>query len=122
MWRFMGGGKRSQDLTLTVQLARKITFKEGAVSALVPGSTVGGSFMVYTVLGIKGRKMEIGLSGVADKAVLSVEGYVDGQNYLRAEKGKVSFSMEVPSTQDYIIEVVPKGTEALNYTLGVIVE
>ena len=54
--------------------------------------------------------------------MLSVDGYVDGQTYLPVDKGKVSFSMEVPSTQDYIIEVVPKGTDPLNYTLGVIVE
>ena len=115
------GGTGSQNLTLTVQLARKIKFKEGAVSALVPGQTVGGSVMVYTVLGIKGRTMDIGLSGVANRAALSVDGYVDGQSYLRAEEGKVSFSMEVPSTQDYMVEVVPKGTQALSYTLGVIV-
>ena len=68
------GGKGSQTLTLTVQLARKIKFKEGAVSALVPGQTAGGSVMVYTVLGIKGRTMDIGLSGVANGAALSVEG------------------------------------------------
>jgi hypothetical protein len=116
------GGEGSADLTLTVQLARKINFKEGASSALIPGSTVGGSVMVYTVLGLKGRTMDIGLSGAADKAVLSVDGYVDGQTYLPAHEGKVSFSMEVPSTQDYVIEVIPNGTDALNYTLGVIVE
>ena len=116
------GGAGGEKLTLTVKLARKIKFKEGAVSALVPGQTVGGSVMVYTVLGIKGRTMDIGLSGVADEAALSVDGYVDGRSYLRAEEGKVSFSMEVPSTQDYVVEVVPKGTQALSYTLGVIVQ
>ena len=116
------GGAGSEKLTLTVKLARKIRFKEGAVSALVPGQAVDGSVMVYTVLGIKGRTMDIGLSGVANQAALSVDGYVDGRSYLRAEEGKVSFSMEVPSTQDYVVEVVPKGTQALNYTLGVIVQ
>ena len=30
--------------------------------------------------------------------------------------------MEVPSTQDYIVEVVPKGSQALSYTLGVILQ
>jgi hypothetical protein len=116
------GGSGSQNLTLTVQLARKIKFKEGAVSALVPGQTAGGSVMVYSVLGIKGRTMDIGLSGVADRAALSVDGYVDGQSYLRADEGKVSFSMEVPLTQDYIVEVVPKAHQVLGYTLGVIVQ
>jgi hypothetical protein len=116
------GGKGNENLTLTVQLARRIKFKEGAASALVPGETVGGSVMVYTVLGIKGKTMDIGLSGVANKAALSVDGYVDGQSYLRAEEGKVSFSMEVPSTQDYIVEVVPEASQVLSYTLGVIVQ
>jgi len=116
------GGAGGEKLSLTVKLARKIKFKEGAVSALVPGQTVGGSVMVYTVLGIKGRTMDIGLSGVADDAALSVDGYVDGRSYLRAEEGKVGFSMEVPSTQDYVVEVVPKGTQALSYTLGVVVQ
>ena len=62
------GGEGSQDLTLTVQLARKIKFKEGASSALIPGSTARGSVMVYTVLGVKGTTMDIGLSGAAGQS------------------------------------------------------
>ncbi len=116
------GGSTAEDMQLTVQLARKIIFKEGAAAARVLDKTAGGSVMVYSVLGVKGDTMDVGLSGVGTDASLAVSGYVDGETYLTAEKDKTSFSMELPSTQDYIIEVVPKDSKVLNFALGVQME
>ncbi len=116
------GGSTAEDMELTVQLARKIIFKEGAAAARVLDKTAGGLVMVYSVLGVKGDTMDVGLSGVGSDASLVVSGYVDGETYLRAEKEKTSFSMKLPSTQDYIIEVVPKDSKVLNFALGVQME
>ena len=74
--------------------------------------------MAYSVLAIKDEELDIGLSGTGSQAALSVTGYVDGHVYLDAEDGETSFSMKVPVTQDYIVEVVPGGGQTLNFALA----
>ena len=75
--------------------------------------------MAYSVLAIKDEELDVGLSGVGSHAALSITGYVDGHVYLDAHDGETSFSMEVPLTQDYIVEVVPTGHESLSFALGI---
>jgi len=114
------GGDAARDFALRVQLAEKISFREGVSYAAVRGQTVGGSVMVYSVLGLKGKEMEVGLSDASDAAALSIYGYVDGKSYLEASEGKKSITLEdLPVTQDYIVEVVPSDEQVVSYLLSV---
>jgi hypothetical protein len=113
------GSTQDQEFTLTVQLAARIRFKEGSTSTTVGGKTVSGSRAVYSVLGIKGQTMIVSLSGAGREAALSIYGYVDGQAYLLSTAGRTSFKFKAPSTQDYIIEIVPKGGKTVPYVLDV---
>jgi hypothetical protein len=113
------GGARDQDFTLTVQLALRIKFKEGATSATVAGKTLSGSAVAFSVLGIKGDTMIVSISGAGRDAALGIYGYVDGQPYLSSTSRKTNFKFKVPSTQDYIIEIVPRAGRAVSYVLDV---
>jgi len=113
------GGATARAFTLSVKKPRKIKFKEGAASARILDRSVDGTPMVYSVLAIKDEDMDVGLSGTGSKAALGITGYVDGHVYLDPEDGKTSFSMTVPLTQDYIVEVVPNGGQTLNFALAI---
>ena len=67
----------------------------------------------------KGQNMNVDLENLSDKASLSIYGFTDGQRYLRSEKGQTSFHFVLPSTQDYIIVVVPAAGSEVSYTMTV---
>jgi hypothetical protein len=113
------GGATPRTFTLSVKMPRRIRFKEGAASARILDRAVGGAPMAYSVLAIKDEEFDVGLSGTGSEAALSVTGYVDGHVYLDAQDGETSFSLKVPLTQDYIVEVVPTGGQTLNFALGI---
>ena len=63
--------------------------------------------------------MDIKLTPVPNAAALTIWGFSDGQPYMRAMMGSTVFNMQLPSTQDYIIDVVPQGGQVVNFTLFV---
>jgi hypothetical protein len=113
------GGSTASVFTLSLQKPHKIKFKEGAASARILDRAVGGTPMAYSVLAIKDEELEVGLSGTGSQAALGVTGYVDGRVYLDPQNGETSFSMTVPLTQDYIVEVVPSAGQTLSFALGI---
>lgn len=113
------GGTISMDFTLTVQLARRITFKEGETSATVRGDTVAGSSMVYSVFAVKGQKMIVDISATVGSVALDISGWVDGKSILQAGARRDQLTLRVPATQDYIIQVVPPLGKSLRFVLTV---
>ena len=63
--------------------------------------------------------MSVDLGNLSGKASLSVYGFTDGQQYLHSETGQTSYHFSLPSTQDYIIVVVPTASDVVSYTLTV---
>jgi hypothetical protein len=116
------GGATTENFTLTVQIPSRIKFAQGSITATVSGQTVAGYNVAYTVLAIKSQLMTVNLNGVANSAALTIYGYSDGQPYLRSVTGQTSFNFKLPATQDYIIEVVPRAGQVVNYTLVVIIK
>ena len=45
--------------------------------------------------------------------------FSDGQPYVRYVSEQTSFSFKLPSTQDYIIEVVPRAGSVVSFLLNV---
>ena len=113
------GGASPENFTLTVTLVSRIKFAEGMFSAHVSGKTVAGYIVAYTVFAIKNQKMTVNLDGVGSDGALTIYGYSDGQPYLRSVTEQTSFTFQLPATQDYIIEVVPRAGQVIQYTLTV---
>ena len=113
------GGSETENFTLWVSIPSRIQFSPGAVSATVSGSTVDGYIASYVVAAQGGQTMDIRLTPNPNVAALTVWGFSDGQPYMRAQMGSTTFNMQLPSTQDYIIDVVPQGGQEVEFTMKV---
>jgi hypothetical protein len=113
------GGASTENFSLTVTVPSRIQFAAGADSATVSGKTVSGYDLSYTVFAAKGQNMSVDLENLSSKASLSIYGFTDGQRYVRSETGQTSFHFVLPSTQDYIIVVVPLAGSVVSYTITV---
>jgi hypothetical protein len=113
------GGGSDQDYSLAISIPSRIEFEPGATSATVTGQTVDGNIASYAVAAQGGQTMDIVLSPEPNVAALTVWGFSDGQPYMRAQMGSTTFNMQLPSTQDYIINIVPQGGQEVDFTLKV---
>lgn len=113
------GGATTENFTLSVEIPARIKFAVGKDSATVSGQTVAGYNVAYVVFASQGQKMNVDLNGTGGNGALTIYGFSDGQPYLRSVTEQTSFSMTLPSSQDYIIEVVPRAGMVVNYTLVV---
>ncbi|MGE5073443.1 MAG: hypothetical protein ACM3MF_08445 [Anaerolineae bacterium] len=116
------GGTTREYFTLTVTVPSRIEFANGAVAAGVTGQTVGGYNVVYVIAASKGQKMRVELSNLSARASLSIYGFTDGQRYLRSDAGETSYNFTLPTTQDYIVVVVPDGGSVVSYMMTVVVQ
>ncbi len=113
------GGATTENFSLTVTVPSRIQFAAGAVSAIVSGKTVAGYDLSYAVFAAKGQSLSVDLENLSSKASLSIYGFTDGQRYIRSDTGQTSFQFILPSTQDYIIVVVPAAGNVVGYTMTV---
>ena len=112
-------GATTENFTLNIITPARIVFDPGAVTAQRSGSTPGGLNVAYVLRANAGQKMDLQLTAPDGNAVLSVYGYQDGQPYLRYVVEQTSFTMTLPATQDYIIQVVPRAGAVAPYTLKI---
>ena len=113
------GGASTGNFSLTVTIPSRLRFAEGADSASVSGTTVAGYDVSYALFAAKGQNMSVDLKDLSGKASLSIYGFTDGQRYLHSDTGETSYHFALPSTQDYIIVVVPAAGDVVSYTLAV---
>ncbi len=113
------GGASTENFTLNVVIAARIQFDAGTTRTILKGQTVNGYAVTYVAYAQKGQKMNLTLNVPGDSAALTVWGFSDGQPYARAQTGIQDFSLNLPSTQDYIIEVVPQADQVVDYSLTV---
>jgi hypothetical protein len=100
----------------------RLQFSQGANSATVNGRTVAGYDVSYTIFAAKGQTMKAHLDQISSKASLAIYGFSDGQNYLRSDAGQRGYTFQLPSTQDYIVVVVPMPGLEVNYILTIQVQ
>lgn len=113
------GGASSENFSLAVTIPSRIQFAAGTDSATLSGKTVAGYNVSYTISAAKGQNMSVDLGNLSGKASLSIYGFADGQQYLHSETGQTSYHFSLPSTQDYIIVVVPAASNVVSYSLTV---
>jgi hypothetical protein len=115
-------GTATENFDLSVEIPSRVSFAKRAISATVAGTTVNGYSVSYVLTAAKNQIMNVTLTVPANTAALTVYGYSDGQPYLRSVTGSTTFSMKLPSTQDYIIKVVPNGSIAVNYSMTIVIK
>jgi hypothetical protein len=113
------GGAFTENFSLTVTVPSRIVFAAGTTSATVSGNTVAGYDVSYTVFAGKGQNMNVDLENLSARASISIYGFTDGQRFLRSEKGYTSYHFVLPSTQDYVIVVVPVAGSVVSYTMTI---
>ncbi|HUI90171.1 MAG TPA: hypothetical protein VLX61_15740 [Anaerolineales bacterium] len=127
---YIYGGASSETFNLSIDTPSLIQFAVGKTSATISGKTAGGFTIAppsgfdisYALFANQGQNMEIDLNGVGKNAVLAIYGFSDGQPYLRYVTEQTTFSMKLPSSQYYIIQVVPMAGMIVDYTIVVTVK
>jgi hypothetical protein len=112
-------GSSGADFLLNVIIPARIQFASGQNQVTLTGQTAGGYGVTYVAYALAGQKMDVTINTDPDVAALSIWGFTDGEPYARAQNGVTNFSMTLPSTQDYIIQVVPQGGQVVNYTVTI---
>lgn len=115
------GGNAPENFTLTIEVPARIQFAPGSVSATRSGQTANGYIVSFVLYAEAGQQMTLKLSDTGGKGALSIYGFSDGQPYLRSVVEATDFSFTLPTTQDYIVEVVPQAGQVVNYALKVTV-
>ena len=114
------GGKTAQDYTLTAKVAKLVTFPSGSDTLTLSGSTPKGYVFSYAMAAQAGQKMTVNLTVSAATVYLDIFGLATG-TLLSSSAQAITWSGTLPSTQDYIIEIIPNG-QVVNYTLKVTVK
>lgn len=113
------GGSATVGFSLSLTVMARIRFAAGETRTVLKGLTEGGYAVSYVIHANQGQKMDVTLSVPPDSAALSIWGLDDGQPYARAQSGITDFSLDLPTTQDYVVAVVPFGGTRVEYNLTV---
>jgi hypothetical protein len=113
------GGATGEDYTLTTKVAQLVNFPAGASSVTLSGSTPKGYVVSYSLACAANQVMTVSLKDPV--AYLDVFGLATGP-LLSASAKAISWSGTLPTTQAYIIEVIPVNGQVVNYTLTVTVK
>lgn len=113
------GGNSTQDFTLSVTFAVPVRFASGASSATYDGRTADGNPVTYTVYAQANQDLYVTLNTNSSDAALTVWGFDTGTPYVRAQNGVTNYSLDLPQTQFYIIEVVPQAGRVVDYQIKI---
>ena len=112
------GGATSENFSLTTKVAQIVTFPAGASTITLAGSTPNGYVVSYALACQANQVMTVSINVPATTAYLDVFGLAT-RTLLSASDKTTSWSGTLPSSQDYIIEVIPVNGQVINYTLTV---
>jgi hypothetical protein len=113
------GGAALENFTLTVKIAKTVSFATGTSSITLTGSTVNGYLFDYALNCGAGQVMTAGLDVTPAIATLDIFGLITGESLLYSAANANTWSGVLPDTQDYIIEVIPTNAQVVNYALTV---
>jgi hypothetical protein len=109
----------SVSYTLTAKVAARINFAAGATSTTLTGSTPNGYVFTYAVSAAENQTLTVTLNAPANSAYLDIFGLAFGQLLLDPADKANTWTGPLPSTQDYIIEIIPSNGQVVNYSLTV---
>jgi hypothetical protein len=109
---------RGENFTLTAKIAQVVNFGSGSNTITLPGSTVNGYVVSYSFYCTSGQTMSTSLNVPATTAYLDVFGIAAGP-LLSSSTRAATWSGALPSSQDYIVEVIPNNGQVVSYSLTV---
>ena len=111
------GRADAEPYALSVEVAQIVSFPTGASSVTLSGSAPNGSVVAYALACKANQVMTASLNVPNTVAYFDVLGIASG-TLLSPTDQATKWSGTLPSSQDYIIEVIPVGGQ-VNYTLTV---
>jgi hypothetical protein len=114
------GGAGFEDYQMTVKVARLAYFPSGESTVTLVGTTVNGYVLSYALYCSGGQTMTVKLDLPSSTAYLDVFGVATGVLLSPADK-ETYWSGTLPSTQPYVIEIIPSGGNVVNFSVTVTV-
>ncbi len=112
------GGAAADTYSLSARIPVRVNFASGTSSIGLTSTTVNGLPFSYVLHCGQNQNMIVSLNVPATTAYISISGLSSG--YLLSPSTQVNnWSGVLPSTQDYIIEVIPVGAGVVNFILSV---
>jgi hypothetical protein len=112
------GGAYTEAYTLTTKVAKLFSFPYGTKTITMYGTNHGGLIQSYVIKLSAGVHLTVSLDVPSSKAYLDVFGVQTGA-LLNFTEHANSWSGTVPTTQEYVIEVIPAGGYLTSYGLTV---
>jgi hypothetical protein len=111
------GGITSEKYTLTTKIGRLYTYPASGTSMTIYATTLKGYIKSYAFRLSAGVVMTLTLNVPSTTAYLDVFGLETG-SILNASERATTWTGTMPSQQEYVVEVIPGGTESA-YTLTI---
>ncbi len=105
------GGVTSETYTLTTKLAKLYTYPANGNSITINATNLKGYIKSYAFRLSAGVVMTLSLNVTSSVAYLDVFGVQTG-SILNASERAVTWTGTMPSTQTYVVEVIPGSTES----------
>jgi hypothetical protein len=115
-------GGDATDFNVSVTIPARVTFARGATSAKVDGLAGGKETNSYLLRAQKGQQMTVEITSKNGDIFVAIYGLQDGQPYVPSQPGQTTATIDLPATQDYVIQAVNTGDSEEKYTLGITVK
>jgi hypothetical protein len=112
------GGATTENFTLTAKVAQLVNFASGSSTVTLTGKTVNGYVVSYAIYCNASQTMTMTLNVPSSTAYLDVFGLATGLLLNSSVKAN-TWTGVLPSTQNYVIEVIPNNGQVVNYSLTV---
>lgn len=95
----------------------RIQFATGATMSMRSGTVQPGLAMEYVARATQGQRMRVELTSADGSALLGIVGQSDGIPFKRTAVAGTVFEFVLPTTQDYLIQVVSSTSASVRYEL-----
>jgi hypothetical protein len=112
------GGTSSENYILTIKVAQLIHFASGSSSITLNGTTVNGYVFSYALYCNANQTMTAILNVPPSTAMLDIFGLATGLLLSPAANAN-NWTGILPSSEDYVIEVIPNNGQVVNYSLTI---
>jgi hypothetical protein len=114
-------GGPATDFRLRVEVPYRIVFPEGATTVVVSGTFPAGNAVSYVLFALEGQTLTATVTAPGGAASLLIAEPQDETPLVSSASAAQSAAatLKLPSSQDYIIKVVPAGSQPADFTLTV---
>lgn len=101
--------------SLGITIPVRVNFAAGAVSAALDGQIGANQINTYLLRALKGQAMTVVIDAPNRDVFLTIYGLEDGQPLICSSMGSTQATVDLPASQDYVINLVSSGEQAERY-------